>query len=452
MQVHFIAIGGSVMHNLAIALHKKGYTITGSDDSIFDPSYSKLKAYGLLPQTEGWNTDKIHTNLDAVILGMHAKPDNPELQKAKELGLKIYSFPEYLYEQTKDKKRVVIGGSHGKTTITSMVMHVMRENNISFDYMVGSQISGFETMVHLDQNNEIAVFEGDEYLSSPIDERPKFHQYKPHVALLSGIAWDHINVFPTFENYKKQFSVFIEKIETAGSLIYYKEDKALNNIVQNSREDIQKIPYQTPTYTYRNEQSFLMTGEGEIPLHVFGRHNLSNIEGARLICHQAGIDDKAFYKSIQTFEGASKRLQLIRENNHSKVFLDFAHAPSKVKATVDAAKEQYPDKKLIAALELHTFSSLTAEFLHQYKGTMEKADHAIVYYNPKAIEHKGLKMIEPEEVKKAFGGSNIKVFTDIYEVMEEIQLLNVSEKIILVMSSGNLGGLKIEQAADDLLG
>ncbi len=448
MQVHFIAIGGSVMHNLAIALHKKGYTITGSDDSIFDPSYSKLQKYGLLPQTEGWNADKIHPKLDAVILGMHAKTDNPELQKAKELGLKIYSFPEYLYEQTKDKKRVVIGGSHGKTTITSMVMHVLRENNIPFDYMVGSQISGFETMVHLDKNNEIAVFEGDEYLSSTIDKRPKFHLYKPHIALISGIAWDHINVFPTFENYKKQFSAFIDQIKTNGSLVYYQEDETLNNIVQNRREDLKKIAYKTPTYTYKNEQSLLHTGEDDIPLQVFGRHNLTNIEGARLICNRLGIEDKAFYRSIQSFEGASKRLQLIRENEHSKVFLDFAHAPSKVKATVEAVKEQYPEKTLITALELHTFSSLNSDFLSQYEGTMKKADYAFVYYNPKAIEHKGVEMIKPKDVKHAFGNSNMNVFTDIGELLKGIQALKIQEKIVLIMSSGNLGGLNIEQVSD----
>jgi len=451
MQVHFIAIGGSVMHNLAIALQKKGYTVTGSDDKIFDPSYSNLKKHNLLPDKEGWDTTNIHTGLDAVILGMHAKPDNPELLKAKGLGVKIYSFPEYLYEQTKTKKRVVIGGSHGKTTITSMVMHVLRENNISFDYMVGSQIAGFETMVHLDEENEIAVFEGDEYLSSPIDERPKFHLYKPHVALISGISWDHINVFPTYQNYKEQFSVFIDKIEPDGSLIYYKNDQTVNEIVQNSRENLKKIPYSAPDYVQKNEQTFILNEQGEIPLKVFGRHNLANIEGARLICEQIGLNSDVFYKTIQSFKGASKRLQLIAENKTSKVYLDFAHAPSKVKATVNAVREQYPSRKLIAGLELHTFSSLTLDFLKQYNGTMDEADYSFIFYNPKTIEQKGLKMITPEDIKNAFGSQKIRVHTDIDQFLHYINALKIEEKVVLLMSSGNFCDIDIEKEAEQLL-
>ena len=451
MQVHFIAIGGSVMHNLAIALHKKGFTVTGSDDKIFDPSYSNLKKHNLLPDKEGWDTNNIHTGLDAVILGMHAKPDNPELLTAQKAGMKIYSFPEYLYEQTKTKKRVVIGGSHGKTTITSMVMHVLRENNISFDYMVGSQIAGFDTMVHLDEDNEIAIFEGDEYLSSPIDERPKFHLYKPHIALISGISWDHINVFPSFQTYKDQFSVFIDKIEPEGSLIFYKSDQTVNEIVQDSREDLKKIPYSAPDYVQKNEQTFIFTKQGEIPLKVFGRHNLANIEGARLICEQIGLNSDVFYKTIQSFKGASKRLQLISENETSKVYLDFAHAPSKVKATVNAVREQYPTKKLIAGLELHTFSSLTFDFLKQYNGTLDEADYSFIFYNPKTIEQKGLKMITPEDIKNAFGSQKIRVHTDIDQFLHGINALKIKKKVILLMSSGNFGGVNIEKTAKQLL-
>ena len=451
MQVYFIAIGGSVMHNLAIALQNKGYTVTGSDDKIFDPSYSNLKKHGLLPNKEGWDTNNIHAGLDAVILGMHAKPDNPELIKANELGVKIYSFPEYLYEQTKTKKRVVIGGSHGKTTITSMVMHVLRENNINFDYMVGSQIAGFDTMVYLDEENEIAVFEGDEYLSSPIDERPKFHLYKPHVALISGISWDHVNVFPTFQNYKEQFSVFIDKIESDGSLIYYKNDQIVNEIVQNSRGDIKKIPYNAPDYVQKNEQNFILTAQGEIPLKVFGGHNMANIEGARLICEQIGLKSDMFYKSIQSFKGAFKRLQLIGENEKSKVYLDFAHAPSKVKATVNAVKEKYPARKLIAGLELHTFSSLTIDFLKQYYGTMDEADYSFIYYNPKTVEQKGLKMITPEDIKNAFGAQKMRVHRDIDQFMKEINDIEIEEKVVLLMTSGNFGGVNMEKTGKQLL-
>ncbi len=451
MQVHFIAIGGSVMHNLAIALHKKGYTVTGSDDKIFDPSYSNLKKHNLLPDKQGWDAANIHAGLDAVILGMHAKPDNPELLKANELGVKIYSFPEYLYEQTKTKKRVVIGGSHGKTTITSMVMHVLRENNIRFDYMVGSQIAGFDTMVHLDEENEIAIFEGDEYLSSPIDERPKFHLYKPHIALISGISWDHINVFPSFQIYKEQFSTFIDKIEPDGSLIYYKSDHTVNEIVQNSREDLRKIPYSAPDYIQKNEQTFILTEQGEFPLKIFGRHNLANTEGARLICEQIGLKSDRFYESIQNFKGASKRLQLIGENESSKVYLDFAHAPSKVKATVNAVRDQYPATKLIAGLELHTFSSLTLDFLKQYNGTMDEADYSFIFYNPKTIEQKGLKMITPEDIKNAFGSQKIRVHTDIDQFLHDINALKIEEKVVLLMSSGNFGDINIEKEAEQLL-
>ncbi|MGM0496940.1 MAG: UDP-N-acetylmuramate--L-alanine ligase [Bacteroidota bacterium] len=451
MQVHFIAIGGSVMHNLAIALHKKGYTVSGSDDKIFDPSYNNLKKHNLLPAKEGWDKNKIHTNLDAVILGMHAKPNNPELIKARELGVKIYSFPEYLYEQTKTKRRVVIGGSHGKTTITSMVMHVLRDNDINFDYMVGSQISGFDTMVHLNEENEIAVFEGDEYLSSPIDERPKFHLYKPHVALISGISWDHINVFPTFQNYKNQFSIFIDKTEPQGTLIYYKDDQTVNEIVQNSRADLKKIAYSAPNYVQKDAQTSILTEQGEIPLKVFGGHNMANIEGARLICEQIGLKSDMFYKSIQTFRGASKRLQLIGENETSKVYLDFAHAPSKVKATVNAVREQYPDRKLIAGLELHTFSSLTFDFLKQYYGTMDEADYSFIYYNPETIKQKGLKMITPEDIKNAFGSQKIRVHSDIDQFLQDISEPETEEKVVLLMSSGNFGDINMEKTGKQLV-
>ncbi len=451
MKVHFISIGGTAMHNLAIALHKKGYTITGSDDEIFEPSKSRLKKYGLLPEKIGWNTSKITNKLDAIILGMHAREDNPELLKAKELNLKIYSYPEYLYEQTKNKTRVVIGGSHGKTTITSIVMFVLKYNNINFDYMVGSQIEGFETMVSLSDDTEIAVFEGDEYLSSPIDRRPKFHLYKPNIALLSGIAWDHINVFPTFENYIDQFNIFISTIEKNGTLIYFNNDPVLKNIVKNNNNHINKIHYSAHKYIIKNNNTLLITDNGKIPIQLFGEHNMQNINGARLICNELEINNADFYKAIKQFKGASKRLQLIAKNNKTNIYLDFAHSPSKLKATTTAVKQQYPERELVACIELHTFSSLNEKFLPHYKDTMSKADLSIVYFNPKAIAHKKLKQLQPKRVKEAFHHNNSKVFTNIDDLISFLESINFKNKNLLLMSSGNFSGININKLATNLI-
>jgi UDP-N-acetylmuramate: L-alanyl-gamma-D-glutamyl-meso-diaminopimelate ligase len=340
MNIHFIAIGGSAMHNLALALHLKGDTITGSDDEIFEPSKSRLDAKGLLPETFGWFPEKITSNLDAIVLGMHAKADNPELLKAQELGLKVYSYPEFLYEQSKHKTRVVIGGSHGKTSITSMILHVMQYHDREVDYMVGAQLEGFDVMVKLTQDNDFIVLEGDEYLSSPIDRRPKFHLYKPNIALLSGIAWDHINVFPTYENYVEQFKIFVDSIVEGGSITYNSEDFEVVKVVQSSQNTIRKLPYYTPNYTVVNGQTFLETTEGELPVEIFGKHNLNNLAGAKWICQHMGIDEDDFYEAITTFKGASKRLEKIAESKTGVAFKDFAHSPSKVKATTQAVKEQ----------------------------------------------------------------------------------------------------------------
>ena len=391
MNVHFIAIGGAAMHNLALALHHKGYQVTGSDDTIFDPSKSRLEKYGLLPEVFGWFPEKITDNLDAVILGMHAKEDNPELHKAQELGLTVYSYPEYLYEQSKNKTRVVIGGSHGKTTITSMILHVMHYWEKEVDYMVGAQLEGFETMVHLTEDNDFIVLEGDEYLSSPIDRRPKFHLYKPNIALLSGIAWDHINVFPTFENYVEQFQIFVNSMTNGGAMVYNTEDAEVVKVVDNATAHIKKYPYETPVYEVENGETLLDTPEGPMPIEVFGKHNLNNLAGAKWICQHMGVVEEDFYEAIATFKGASKRLEKIAESATNVAYKDFAHSPSKVSATTNAVKEQYPNRTLVACLELHTYSSLNAEFLKEYQGALDAADVAVVFYSPHAVEIKKLK-------------------------------------------------------------
>ncbi|PKP14494.1 MAG: peptidoglycan synthetase [Bacteroidetes bacterium HGW-Bacteroidetes-3] len=441
MNIHFIAIGGSAMHNLALALHQKGDAITGSDDAIFEPSKSRLLAKGLLPKEEGWFEEKITSNLDAVILGMHAKADNPELLRAKELGLKIYSYPEFLFEQSKNKTRVVIGGSHGKTTITSMILHVLNYHGIEVDYMVGAQLEGFETMVHLTAENEFMVLEGDEYLSSPIDMRPKFHLYKPNIALLSGIAWDHINVFPTYENYVKQFSIFVNSITNGGIMVYNEEDAEVKRVVEQATNPIQKYPYSTPNYRIENGITFIETSLGEMPLEIFGKHNLQNLAGAKWICQHIGVDEADFYEAISSFKGASKRLEKIAESGSTVVFKDFAHSPSKVEATTNAVKNQYANKKLLACLELHTYSSLNAEFLKEYKGALNSADKAVVFYSPHAVEIKRLEKITEQQIKDAFERDDLIVYTNSAEFREFLFNQNFENTVVLLMSSGDYGGL-----------
>lgn len=451
MKVHFTAIGGSAMHNLALALHKKGYEITGSDDEIFEPSKSRLAKYGLLPQKIGWNTDLITPDLDAVILGMHATLDNPELIKAKELGIKIFSYPEYIYEQSKNKKRIVIGGSHGKTTITSMILHVFKYHNLKFDYLVGAQIEGFETMVGLSEDAEYMIIEGDEYLSSAIDRRPKFHLYKPHIALISGIAWDHINVFPTFDNYVEQFKIFTDTIEKNGDLVYYKNDVEIEKITKNCSPNINKHPYKAHDSIIENGKTFLIIYDEKIPLEIFGKHNLENIDGARIICNIAGINNKLFYKAISNFGGAAKRLQMLNSNNFTNIYLDFAHSPSKLKATISAVKNQFNNRKLIACMELHTFSSLKEEFLPQYKDSMSSADKAFVYFNNETVKHKRLKEITVNQVKEAFGGTNIEVYTDSNLLQADLLKINFKDKNLLLMSSGNFNGIEFKAFANKII-
>ena len=445
MNIHFIAIGGSAMHNLALALQQKGYQITGSDDTIHEPSKSRLEAKQLLPKEFGWFPEKIHSSLDAIILGMHAKSDNPELLKAQDLGLKIYSYPEFLYEQSKDKTRVVIGGSHGKTSITSMILHVLHYHEKEVDYMVGAQLEGFDTMVHLTEKNEFIVLEGDEYLSSPIDRRPKFHLYKPNIALLSGIAWDHINVFPTFENYVEQFRIFIQKMTNGGILVYNEEDSEVKNIVEGSEHPVKKYPYRTPAYTIENGTTFLDTSDGKLPLEIFGKHNLQNLAGAKWICQHMGIDEDNFYEAISGFKGASKRLEKIAENNSTVIFKDFAHSPSKVQATTKAVKEQYSNRKVLACLELHTYSSLNAEFLKEYEGTLDAANEAVVFYSPHAVEIKKLEKVTAEQIANAFKRDDLLIYTNPDEFKEFLFSQNLKNTALLLMSSGNYGGLDFKE-------
>ena len=370
-------MGGAAMHNLALAMNENPiYKVTGSDDEFFEPSRSRLAAKGLLPEKEGWDPDKITPDLHAVIVGMHATKDNPELIRAKELGLKIYSFPEYLYECTRSKTRVVIGGSHGKTTTTAMILYVLNKVGIETNYMVGAQIEGFENMVHLSPTARIAVFEGDEYLASPIDPRPKFHLYKPHIAVLTGIAWDHINVFPTFENYVEQFKIFTELIEPQGRLVYFDGDENLQQIAGYLRRDVVTFSYNTPEHKVENGITYIKYKNQYIPLKIFGEHNLQNLNAARIVCHALGVSDERFYKEIASFTGATNRLEKVAETSSSVAYKDFAHSPSKLKATIHAVREQYKDKRIVACMELHTFSSLRADFLPQYAHCMDEADIA----------------------------------------------------------------------------
>ena len=444
MNVHFIAIGGAAMHNLAIALHNKGYQITGSDDTIFDPSKSRLHAKGLLPSSFGWYPEKISSNLDAIVLGMHAKSDNPELIKAQSLDLKIYSYPEFLFEQSKNKTRVVIGGSHGKTTITSMILHVMHYHGQDVDYMVGAQLKGFDLMIKLTDENDFIVLEGDEYLSSPIDRRPKFHLYKPNIALLSGIAWDHINVFPTYDNYVEQFKIFVDSIVEGGSINYNEEDAEVKQVVEASTNTIRKIAYKTPEYRVSNGSTLLETSEGLLPVEIFGKHNLNNLAGAKWICQHMGIDEDDFYEAIATFAGASKRLEKIAESDGCIVFKDFAHSPSKVEATTNAVKEQFQERLLVACLELHTYSSLNAEFLQQYKGALDAADIAVVFYSPNAVAIKNLKEVSHEQIKNAFDKNDLIIYNNPVLFQEYLFSMNFNDKTLLLMSSGDYGGLNFK--------
>ena len=445
MKIHFIAIGGSAMHNLAIALKLKGYSITGSDDTINDPSRSRLKKYNLLPQKEGWFSDKITSDIDAVVLGMHAKDDNPELLKAREIGLKIYSYPEFIFNQSKDKIRIVIGGSHGKTSITSLVLHVLRTLNIESDYMVGAQLDGFEVMVKLTDTSKYIVLEGDEYLSSALDLRPKFHLYKPHIALISGIAWDHINVFKTFENYLKQFEIFINSIEKNGTLVYNELDPELKKLVSSNKSNLNYIPYSIPKHKIIDGISFIDINNRLYRLKIFGDHNLQNISGALNICKALGVESEDFYNAITSFNGASNRLELVYKSSETIIFKDFAHSPSKVKATTEAVHKQFPNRKLISFFELHTYSSLNPLFLEKYRDTLKHSDECYIYYSEKNMRIKRLEPIDSELIIRSFNHSSLTVIDNYEKLNKKIYDLDLSNSVLLMMSSGKFGGLDIDK-------
>lgn len=445
MHIHFIAVGGAIMHQLAIVSKEKGYQVSGSDDKIADPARSNLQKAGLLPEKEGWFPEKITSDLDVVILGMHALKDNPELQKALDLGLKVLSFPEYIYENSKDKLRVVIAGSHGKTTITSMVMHVLKAQNMDFDYLVGAKLNGFEHSVRL-SHAPVIILEGDEYPASVLEKRPKIHFYHPEIAVITGIAWDHINVFPSFENYKEQFSIFIDALREENTLIYNAQDREVISVIEADQPVCKLFPYATPNYENKDGVVVLPTDSGEIPLKIFGNHNLLNLEAARRVCSCLGVSNHHFYKAIQNFSGAARRLEKIKEDSRLVVYRDFAHAPSKLKATLAAVREQYPDRKLIACFELHTFSSLSADFLNQYQHCMDPADQGAVFYSRNALRIKRLPSLSTEMVLEGFADPGLTIFEAPEALRSWVQnQIDSSRKpvCLLLMSSGTFDGMDI---------
>ena len=457
MKVHFIAIAGSAMHNLAIALKRQGYEVTGSDDEIFSPAKERLEKEGILPDKLGWFEQRITRDLDCVILGMHAKEDNPELIKAKDIGVKIYSYPEFLYEMSKGKTRIVVGGSHGKTTTTAMILHALKHAGIETDYMVGAMLKGFDVMVKITPPNKdkklsgqenrqqckYMVLEGDEYLTSPIDLRPKFHLYMPDIAVITGIEWDHVNVFPTFEKYKEQFEIFTTKISQNGTLIYCSEDKNVIDVAAHCRKDIKQLPYGVLPHKVENTLTYIIYNNKEYPIRIFGSHNLMNMHAAMLVCRQAGISEEQFLTSMQSFEGAAKRLEVIKRTDKAIMFKDFAHSPSKLKATVNAVKQQFPNRRLIAVMELHTYSSLTQDFLKQYKTTMDKADKAVVYYNHHALELKRLPDLDKQKIYDSFGKEGLSVTDNKEELINILKAEDYSNTCLLMSSSGNFDGLDL---------
>lgn len=449
-KVHFIAIGGSAMHNLAIALKNNGYEVSGSDDEIFEPSKSNLERHNILPKEIGWFPEKISSELDFIVLGMHARKDNSELLRAQELNLKVYSYPEFIYSQSSNKQRIVIAGSHGKTTITSMILHVLKQSHKKFDYLVGAKIDGFDTMVKLSEDASIIVIEGDEYLSSPIDNSSKFLHYQGHIVAISGIAWDHMNVFPTYESYKLPFEKLISNLPKAGCVIYNEKDAELKKMLKKDIDDVTKIPYAPHSFKIKNNKTVVQNEGISYELPFFGEHNMMNLSAALAVCGRIGISKESFYAAIKTFKGASGRLQLLGENTYTTIFKDFAHAPSKVKATSEAVKKQFSDKKVVACLELHTFSSLNKDFIGQYKDTIS-ADVGIVYFDPHTLEHKKLPALSKSDVQKAFNSSKIKVVNSKEELLSEFASIDFKNKVLLLMSSGNFGGINLNDLTNQIL-
>ena len=441
------------MHNLALALLRRGARVTGSDDEIFEPAKGRLAAAGLLPDQDGWDPARITPGLAAVIVGMHARPDNPELLRAQELGLKIYSFPEYIYEASRDKQRIVIGGSHGKTSITACILHVLRYHGRTFDYAVGAQLAGFDLMVQLTDDAPIIIIEGDEYLSSPVDRRPKFHLYQHHIGVISGISWDHINVFPTEENYREQFRIFADMTPKAGVLIYDRDDEQVQFVSVPTSPNVTYIGYGPHEHVIRDGRTYLLNKKDEeVPVQVFGEHNLRNISAAKEVCKQLGIKGKDFFRAVATFPGAARRLELVREGTTSVVYKDFAHAPSKLKATATALKKQFPQRRLVACLELHTFSSLNPAFLPQYAHCFDAPDVAVVYFNPHVLAHKRLPPLAAATVAEAFQRPDLKVITDSAELADFLRAQAWANANLLLMSSGTFDGLDVAGLAAEIVG
>jgi len=440
------------MHNLALELHRQGHEISGSDDEIYEPSRSRLENAGLLPAGMGWFPEKITEDIDTIIVGMHARLDNPELRRARELGLEVCSYPEFIANQSTDKQRVVIAGSHGKTTITSMILHVLRQSKRTFNYLVGAQVEGFDTMVRLDAEAPVIVIEGDEYFTSPEDPTPKFLHYGPHLLLVSGIAWDHFNVYPTWESYVKQFEILADSLPKAGVIVFDETDNMLDIIGQKDRPDVTKIPYEAHPHKITNGQTFLITqSQGSVPLYVFGEHNMKNISGAKAVCERLGVTDEEFYRGIQTFKGAAKRLELLAKSPTTNAYRDFAHAPSKVEATTRAVKEQFPKRRLVACTELHTFSSLNKTFLNQYRRKMDAADLAVVFYSPETVEHKRLEPISEADIRAAFKRDDLKIFTNPAELQDFLKNQNWQNTNLLMMSSGTFGGIDLKALAQGIV-
>lgn len=451
MKIHFIAIGGSIMHDLAICLKNIGHQVSGSDDIIYEPSKSKLEKVDILPKEWGWFPDKISPDLDMVILGMHAHKDNPELLKAQKLGLKIHSFPEFLYEYGKNKTRVVIAGSHGKSTVTAMILHVMNKVGKEVDYIVGAKFKGTKGNVHLTEENDIMILEGDEYLSSRLDPRPKFIHYKANMMLINGIAWDHINVFETEEKYFESFEQLLESATEGSALIYPQYDKNLANLVENNTKYFKKITFDILPYSIdSNGDTSIDSSIGKVPIKVFGKHNISNMSGARWICNQLGVMDEEFFESIADFEGADKRMEIVLDTQDIKCFIDFAHAPSKVKATTDAIRERFPNHTIIGCLEIHTYSSLSKEFLPNYRDSLAPLDKSLIYFDPKNIEIKRLKSIDNDEIIKAFGKGDIQIANNREQVETFITENTKKPCILLLMSSGSFAQLDMEKLKSQL--
>ncbi|WP_156309281.1 UDP-N-acetylmuramate--L-alanine ligase [Sphingobacterium endophyticum] len=453
MRIHFIAIGGSIMHNLAINLAEQGHQVTGSDDQIVEPSKSQLKEAGLLPKELGWFPEKITEDIDAVILGMHADENNPELQKAKELGIRIYSFPEFVYEQSSEKTRVVIAGTYGKTTITSMIMHVLKKLGRNFDYLVGAQLEGFDKLLQLSPENNLIIIEGDEYYASAMNKQSKFLKYKPNIALISGVDWDHFKTVISQEDYFKQFEDFIRTIVPKGTLIYNKDDKNTREVVERTMDiKINRHGYKLPEYSINKGITYVQVGEHNIPLKVFGKHNLSNISGAFTVCEWLGVKRDEFYAAIQDFRSSIRYLEFVASQNGSVVYQDFAHTPGKLRSSIHAVKEQFPNQALVTIIELNGYDSLDSEFITEYANSMNESDFAVVFVNTSLIKEKNIALDNLIwRLNEAFNHPAFQVITQMAELEDFLETFKSNGYNLLFMSSNNYNGVNMTSFADKFL-